>query len=524
MASNRILKITSQGEVRFYEALAGGLNYVALKAAAALAGTVTWTLPAADGTNGQLLSTNGAGVLSFQSGTATLQTAYNSGQSITLSATPVSLSQANNASALTVTKSGTGTGNTVQIDDDGTGSGLRINKTGAAAAFQIVQTGGSTAMTISQATANACISLTANGNSAALQINQVNLLDSITTNGDIRCQQAISTLNTVLYNDAGLQWGESGHGPSGPFYDALTLTVGGTLQLGNTARDWPLTIQTGAASAISFVTNSATRLSISSLGVISSTQASNNGMLSLNKSATGAGIVLDLTNAGTGIGLNISQTGAEDAVRIAQSAAGTPLRVSNSHNTSRVCSLTKTGTGGNPALDIANAGTGQGCLITQTGDAVGLQISPSSASVNAAIGITHGGTGLVRDIEGTSQNWYITSRGNAVFQRDASTRSLRTISSGAITIAKGGWIFLTGEGGLADDLDTIASDSNDPVVDGQRIYLKAADDAVTITVTEAGNIELDGGSKVLDSSRDVLALIYESSLAKWLQFGFASNA
>lgn len=52
-------------QLRLPEATANGVNYVAVKAADLLAGDVTWTLPAADGTSGQYLQTNGAGQLSF---------------------------------------------------------------------------------------------------------------------------------------------------------------------------------------------------------------------------------------------------------------------------------------------------------------------------------------------------------------------------------------------------------------------------------------------------------------------------
>jgi len=45
-------------------------NYVALQAPATVSSNVTWTLPAADGTNGQLLSTNGSGTLAFSTVTS----------------------------------------------------------------------------------------------------------------------------------------------------------------------------------------------------------------------------------------------------------------------------------------------------------------------------------------------------------------------------------------------------------------------------------------------------------------------
>lgn len=54
----------SASEIRFAEPFAGGLNYTAFKAQTQ-AEDVTYTLPAADGANGNILSTDGAGLLSW---------------------------------------------------------------------------------------------------------------------------------------------------------------------------------------------------------------------------------------------------------------------------------------------------------------------------------------------------------------------------------------------------------------------------------------------------------------------------
>ena len=50
--------------LRFYEPSSSGTNYMAFKAQA-MSANVTYTLPAADGTNGQVLSTNGSGTLAW---------------------------------------------------------------------------------------------------------------------------------------------------------------------------------------------------------------------------------------------------------------------------------------------------------------------------------------------------------------------------------------------------------------------------------------------------------------------------
>jgi hypothetical protein len=64
---------TVGGDLKLYEGTDNGTNFVALKAPNSLAGNVTWTLPTADGTNLQVLSTNGSGALSWSSASGSSQ-------------------------------------------------------------------------------------------------------------------------------------------------------------------------------------------------------------------------------------------------------------------------------------------------------------------------------------------------------------------------------------------------------------------------------------------------------------------
>lgn len=57
------LTMNGQGDVRFADS--DSSNWVAFQAPATVASNVTWTLPSADGTSGQVLSTNGSGTLSW---------------------------------------------------------------------------------------------------------------------------------------------------------------------------------------------------------------------------------------------------------------------------------------------------------------------------------------------------------------------------------------------------------------------------------------------------------------------------
>jgi hypothetical protein len=60
----------STGEIRFDELVANGLNYIGFKAPNLVATNTIWTLPSADGSNGQVLSTNGAGILAWSNGSS----------------------------------------------------------------------------------------------------------------------------------------------------------------------------------------------------------------------------------------------------------------------------------------------------------------------------------------------------------------------------------------------------------------------------------------------------------------------
>ena len=57
------IRLPNQNEVRFGDA--DNSNYVSLRAGATVASNLSFTLPTADGTNGQAIVTNGSGALSF---------------------------------------------------------------------------------------------------------------------------------------------------------------------------------------------------------------------------------------------------------------------------------------------------------------------------------------------------------------------------------------------------------------------------------------------------------------------------
>ena len=57
------IRISATGELKLYDS--DDSNYVSFKSAGTVSSNVAWTLPSADGSNGQVLQTNGSGTLSF---------------------------------------------------------------------------------------------------------------------------------------------------------------------------------------------------------------------------------------------------------------------------------------------------------------------------------------------------------------------------------------------------------------------------------------------------------------------------
>ena len=64
---------TAGSNIKLYEDTDNGTNYVAFKAPDTIASNVTWTLPSADGTSSQVLSTNGSGTLSWTTASGSSQ-------------------------------------------------------------------------------------------------------------------------------------------------------------------------------------------------------------------------------------------------------------------------------------------------------------------------------------------------------------------------------------------------------------------------------------------------------------------
>ena len=66
-------QLSDDATLKFYESSGNGTNFTGIKSAASLSSDVTFTLPTADGSNGQFMKTDGSGNLSF--GSSSISTA-----------------------------------------------------------------------------------------------------------------------------------------------------------------------------------------------------------------------------------------------------------------------------------------------------------------------------------------------------------------------------------------------------------------------------------------------------------------
>ena len=134
---------TSTGSgVNFVEGTNNGTDYITIKAPNTLAGIVTFTLPSVDGTNGQILTTNGSGTLSFSSSAASSFTitggtgsdTFNTGETLTFAGTANEIE-----TAVTDNQVQIGLPNAVSITTSVVvGSGVTINASGIVASAGII--------------------------------------------------------------------------------------------------------------------------------------------------------------------------------------------------------------------------------------------------------------------------------------------------------------------------------------------------------------------------------------------------
>jgi hypothetical protein len=496
-----------------------------------MSGDVTYTLPAADGSSGTILSTNGAGTLSW---TGTL-------------------------SALTIT---TLTSDTIILDDQGelrlreaTGGGTNYTgfKAPAALAGNVIYT-----MPTADGAASTFLQTDGGGNlswatsTATLQVAYDNA-------EDITCGAATSTWSQANNNTI-LSLVKTGVGAGYP----LSITNDGSAYgayISQTASNYGVYILAASSAGGLSIHNDGSAYGVrlqqdgNQTGLYIEQNANQNA-IDINKVAVGAGTGMSIVNAGTGSGLYIDQNGNGYALNISQAAVasnavnivnagtgygvyvdqnglaagvyvdqaananavhivngGTASSLYIDNNDGHGIILDHTGT--DEAITVINAGTGSGMLIDQDGDAVALTLNVAAASSNNVIDITNAGSGL--DIDGAGSTWSVRKGGGATFTGFITTPADKTIDgAGAIAVdADDYYIEIIPNGGVGsanDNLDTITGGTK-----GQHLLLQAKTTSAggndQITVRDAiGNINTKGSANyVMDHIDDNLLIYYNGS-------------
>jgi hypothetical protein len=524
MGTNRVLRLTSQGELRCYELTANGEHYAAIKAPASLAGAYTLTLPTALPGSTLFMTCTTGGVLDFAAGSSSLQSGYDAGEDIALSTLKViDITQSLNEGMMTLTKTGVSGGVPLTITNAGTGAGLSIVQSGDANAILATRAAGSTPIVDLAGTgviSGTClkIAMPSAGSGKGIDLAQsgtgvaASFLKTAGSepNIDIVCAGAISGAGCRITmpsagSGIGVDIANAGSGKG------ILVTQTGTgigLQVSKTG---------GSAAVVDIVATS---------------------------TISGAGCAITMPSAGSGIGISLAQDGSGIGIQVAQTtiAAGLKVTQSSASASGRCAIFEKTGAGTGTCVDITHAGNSGIALrvittnavtvidATQGNDTYCIHAKNTMAGATSpVIKMTSSATSKTQmDMEGTSGLWSIQRWGVGYFPHiDYGLFQNYTVASGAIAIfgtVENGSIAVAGEGGAADDLDNITmahAAFGNPI-----IILKAVSDTVTITVRNdgggTGNIRCEGDF-VMDSEHDRMVLQWESIGSKWVELSRSNN-
>ena len=121
------IRVNSTGALKLYDS--DDSNYVALQSAGTVSSDITWTLPSADGSNGQFIQTNGSGTLSFATVNTTTAfddvTAGDAAFSVTTTAGNITIDAQGNDTDI-IFKGTDGSSDTTFLTIDGSDAGTLI--------------------------------------------------------------------------------------------------------------------------------------------------------------------------------------------------------------------------------------------------------------------------------------------------------------------------------------------------------------------------------------------------------------
>ena len=518
MASERIIKVTDGGELRLYEDKENGRNFVALKAPSDIVSDYEISLPAGQGTDGEVLTADGAGGSRWGNSDATLNTAYHTGAQISADSGQIEVLKTDDTNAFHVYKSATGAGAGYSALNTGTGACFYGDQTGTGKVAHLVQEAPEDGLYVNKSNVSTGIPVHVDnaGTGVGIQVDQVGVAVGLQVNQTAAAYGIISNKTNVGAEDA-LRSYNAGTGDG---IHVEQIGVGKALHIN----------QTQAANAIHV------------------------------EKTTGAGTAVAIDNAGSGVALTVANTSTGKGVQITQIAGGgVPLEIVNSASAIgetisqaadfRGLQVVKSATGSGSAGYFQTAGTdaaitgvtsnasssgvsaitsvnGNALQVLKSGDGSGVAMVVTNLGTGSAIAIINAGTG--HDIYGTSDTWHVTPGGHLYLSNGLNTYGLslasrsRKIASDAITIdGTYSTIYLTVETTANDDLATITG----AAYDGQIIILVNVEGTYDIAVKDGtGNISCISGGRDLTNRKDRMMLQWDSTLNLWCELSFANNA
>jgi hypothetical protein len=333
----RRIKLDNQGNIQFFEGTGGSTNKITVQGPATLASDYTLTLPTAQASVGEFLQNNGSGVLSWASSTATLDSAYEAGQTITADVGQVEINGNGNIGLFLNQDSNHAA---LSVDSEATSSPLIllapvVGNTRGDIAFGTART--------SDPTTPSEGDVWFNGTDGRLRYYDGSGTQTLTTDTD--------TQNTL----------------DGAYTDGQSITVdSGAVALSGSASILLDLVQSGAFAAMDVTCGTATG--------ITAAQSNNNSIAALTKTGTGAGDVLSIENDGTGAGLLLNQDGDGYALSVDHDGSG---------SSDVVYINVAAGTSGR-ALLVENAGTGVGIRVTQSGGDHALESTYTGSAAHVA--------------------------------------------------------------------------------------------------------------------------------------------
>ena len=298
--------------------------------AAAAAGSATYTLPSADGTNGQVLSTNGSGVLSWATAAASGVTTFSAG---TTGFTP------STATSGAVTLAGTlavANGGTGQTSLSSVTVGAATNVAGGAANRIPVNTGAGTTSFIVAPTVSSFLQWTGSafawgtstavpaGSNTQVQYNNSGSFgasSSFTWNNSTETVTATNFYGTTVEGSTSVKAGSATiRTPAG-----VNLSVG--LNCIPSGATGSFNTALAASGALGALTNGSSNTAVGDGALGALTSASNN--VAVGASALGAASYSGADNVGIGVGAGGTTTSGSNVICIGKDALASTATVSN---------------------------------------------------------------------------------------------------------------------------------------------------------------------------------------------------